>query len=95
MLDFGFRAKPYAKMPLTTLPATSVSRKSRPGIAVGKAFVVQAQQMQHCGVQVMDMHRVFSRSEAKFIRRAVNSPAFYAASGEPDAEPIMIMVAAT
>ena len=51
----------YAKMPLTSFQWTSVSRKLRPWYWYVSRIVVDPQQVQHRGVQVVDMHRVLSR----------------------------------
>mgnify|MGYP001404403990 CR=1 FL=1 len=41
------------------------------GILVGEAFVVEAEQVQQCGVQVVDVDFVLDGSEAKLIRGTV------------------------
>ena len=49
-------------------------------VAVGKAFVVQSQKVQHRRVQVMDVDAVFDGVPAEFIGRAVDLAAASAPS---------------
>ena len=65
-----------------------------PRVPVGQPRVIEAQQGEHRGVQVVDVDAVFDRPVAEFIRRAVGHSAFYAPAGHPDAESPMIVVAA-
>src|SRR5438128_9078765 len=55
-------------------------------VAVGQFLVVEPQQPQDRGVQVVHVYFVLDRARAKLICRAVNRAAFDAAAGEPDAE---------
>src|SRR3954447_1278993 len=64
------------------------------GIAIRQLLMIEAEQREHGCVQVVDVNRVFSRAEAKFIGRAMDMPAFYAATSQPHREAIMIVVAA-
>src|SRR5262249_20443798 len=63
------------------------------GVAIGQLFVIEAQQVEHRGVKVMNMHRVLDSFVAEFIRGAVNVTPLYAASSEPNGESVMIMIA--
>ena len=56
--------------------------------------VIDAQQVQHGGVQVVNRHRVFDGVVAVFVGRTVDDAAFDAAAGEPDGEAEGIVVAA-
>ncbi len=63
------------------------------GVAVGQPFVVEAQQFQERGVQVVYVDLVLDGLEAEFVGGAVHLAAFDAASGEPHAEAVMIVIA--
>ena len=80
----------------TTLPETSVRRKSRPWKRYGRAVVVDAAQVQHGGVQVVDVDilAVFQVAVAQFVGAAVGEPALDAAAGHPDGEAVDVMIAA-
>ena len=64
------------------------------GVAIGKSFVVESEQVQDGGVQVVDVNLVFDGREAELVRCTMNIAAACAAAGEPHAEAIVIMVAA-
>ena len=53
--------------------------------AVGQPLVVDAQQMQHRGVQVVDLDLVFDGVVAVVVGGAVDGAALDAAAGQPDA----------
>ena len=55
--------------------------------------MIESQQAQNGGVQIVDMHFVLGGGETKFIRRAVDVAAAHAAARQPHAEAVMIMVA--
>jgi len=44
------------------------------GIATGRALVIEAQEMQQRGVQVVDVDRVLDGPEAEFVDRAIDLP---------------------
>src|SRR5262249_28265647 len=62
--------------------------------ADGQPRVLDAEQVQHRRVQVVDLDAVFHHLVAPLVRLAVGHPALYAGAGEPDAEPVLIVVAA-
>src|SRR6266568_90603 len=62
-------------------------------VAVSEFLVVEAQQVQHGRVQVMDMDEVLGRAIAELVSGAVNVSAFYSPAGQPDGESIMIVIA--
>ncbi len=64
------------------------------GVAVGEAFVVEAEEFQQRGVQVVDVDRVFDRFEAEFVGGSVDVAAAHSAAGQPHREAVMIVVAA-
>ena len=51
------------------------------GVAVGELFVVEAEEVQHRGVEVVDVDGLVGGLEAEFIRRAVDRAAADAAAG--------------
>ena len=55
--------------------------------------MVQAKQMQQCGLQIVDVDDVFDGVVAKFVGRSDGLPAFYAASRQPHREAINVMIA--
>src|SRR5207249_8347560 len=63
-------------------------------VAIGQLLVVEAQQMQHRGVQIMHVHQLLHDVVAKFIRAAVRDALLHAASREQHGEGILAMVAA-
>jgi hypothetical protein len=54
-----------------------------PCVTVSKFFVVETQQMENGRVQVVNVDYILDSLEAKFIRRAMNVPAFDTATGQP------------
>ena len=64
-----------------------------PCVTVSKFFVVETQQVENGRMQVVNMDYILDRLEAKFIRRAMNVPAFDTAAREPHGEAVGIVVA--
>ena len=62
-------------------------------IAVGEAFVVEAQQMQNRGVEIVDLHRRLGDVHAEVICATMRNSAFDAAASEPHCERIFVMIA--
>ena len=62
------------------------------GVAIGELFVIEAHQLQHRGVKVMDVNSVFNRLIPEFVRTAVGHSAFDATARHPDAEAMMVVV---
>src|SRR5579871_2110483 len=56
-------------------------------------LVVEAHQVQHRGVQVVDMHPILDRLEAEFVGGTVHGSALDPAAGQPHAETETVMVA--
>ena len=69
-----------------TFPCTSVSRKSRPAVAIRQLLVIDTEEIENRRVQIVHVHRVLHRFEAEIVRCAVDRAALDAASGEPDGE---------
>mgnify|MGYP003349426135 CR=1 FL=1 len=61
------------------------------GKAVGQSFVVQPEQMQDGGVQVMDRNNLLHGPKTEFIRGTMRVTATDAATCQPAREPVMIM----
>src|SRR5260221_11364660 len=61
--------------------------------AVRESFVIDPQAVQHGGVQVAQMDRVFGDVVAKIVGTAVFQAAANAAAGQPDREAAAMMVA--
>lgn len=68
--------------------------KITPGVAEGEFLMIETQQPEDGGVQVMNVDLIFDGLETKFIGCAVDVAAPHAAARQPHAEPIVIMVAA-
>src|SRR6266487_2082958 len=64
------------------------------GVAISQTLVVEAQKVQNRRVQVVDVHRILRGPEAKFVGRAIHRAALHAATSEPHAEAVVIVVAA-
>ena len=64
------------------------------GVAVGEAFVIEAEEVEDGGVEVVDVDGVHGGAEAEFVGGSVGGAAFGAAAGEPDAEAVGVVVAA-
>src|SRR5262249_40644326 len=64
------------------------------GVAVGQALVIDAQEMQDRGVEVVDMDLVLDGVPAEFVGGPVCEPAAHAAAGHPHREAVGVMVAA-
>src|SRR5437867_1634137 len=67
--------------------------KIAPVVTIGQFFMIEAQQGQNRGVQIMDMHFVFDRGRAEFISRAIDHAATNAAAREDSGESLGIVVA--
>ena len=63
------------------------------GVAIRQLRMVEAEQMKHCGVQVVYVHTIFDRLKAEFIGRAVDMAPFYAAARQPYGEAVVVVVA--
>ena len=63
-------------------------------VAVGQPLVVEAEEVQERGVQVVVVDLVFYRGEAELVGLAVGDAAFDAAAGEPDRVAFGVVVAA-
>ena len=66
---FKVHRQAHARIALTTLPFTSVRRKSRPWKLVGQPLVVDAQEVEHRGVEVVDGDDVLDGARSR-VRRS-------------------------
>src|SRR5688572_25361168 len=64
------------------------------GVAVGQSFMIEAEQVQHRGVQIVNARAILNGLETELIRGAVNRAALHAAAREPDTETVVVVVAA-
>ena len=62
------------------------------GVAIREPLVIEAEQVEDRGVEVVDVHRVLDRGEAGFVGRAVHVSAADAATRQPHAEAIVVVV---
>ena len=75
--------------------ACHVCEPVRPALEFeGQALVVDAEQVQERGVEVVDVDRVFDDRVAEVVGAAEGDAALDAAAGQPDAEGVLVMVAA-
>jgi len=63
-------------------------------VAVGEALVVEADQVQDCGMQVVDMNFVLNDVEAELVGGTVRQSALHASSRQPHREAVGMVVAA-
>src|SRR5947209_1159926 len=63
------------------------------GVAVGEPFVVDAHQVQDGGVQIVDVHASLRGGETELVGGAVNVASLDAAAGEPNGEPVIVVIA--
>jgi len=52
-------------------------------VAVGQSFVIEAEQVKHGGMEVVDRNGIFNGSETEIIRGSINGSTFDSAPGEP------------
>src|SRR5262245_48969396 len=64
------------------------------GVAEGEFFVIETEQPQDCGVQIVDVDFVFDGRKSELIRRAVDIAATDAATRQPHAEAVVVVIAA-
>ncbi len=64
------------------------------GVAIRQLFVIEAEQVQDGGVQVVHVDRVFDRGKAELIGGAVDMARTDTAPGHPDGEAVVVVIAA-
>ena len=60
------------------------------GTAAGEPLVIETEQVQDCGVQVVYVGRALHGLESKIVRSTVDRSAFDFAAGQPNREPVMV-----
>src|SRR5690606_21482186 len=63
-----------------------------PRVAIRQAFVIESQQMQHGGMQVVDGHRVLDRAEAELVSRPVNRPSLNSTTSHPQGKAPVVVI---
>src|SRR5258706_5331382 len=63
-------------------------------VAIGQFFVVETEEPQNRGVQIMDVDLVLDSASAKFVRRTISHSAFHSATRHPHAASAAIVIAA-
>lgn len=63
-----------------------------PRVSKRQLFMIKAQAVEHCGVQVMDADWVLCGFEAELVSGTVNRSALDATAGQPHAETPMIVI---
>src|SRR5206468_11545840 len=61
------------------------------GVAVRQALVIEAEQVQHGGVQVVNVDRVLDRLKTELVGRSIRLTAANAAAGPPAGEAVMVV----
>ena len=64
------------------------------GMTVGQLLVVEAEQVQHGRVEIVNARSVFDGAKTELVRRPIRGAAAHAPAGEPDAEAVVIVIAA-
>jgi hypothetical protein len=62
-------------------------------VAVGEFLVVEAEELQDCRVQVVDVDGFFHGLESELVGRSVDVAALHAAAGHPEREAVVVVVA--
>ena len=79
---------------MTCAGSTPVKPLVEPLVAVSEPAMVEAQKLQHGGVEVADVHRVLDDVVREFVGLAVDRARPRAAAGHPHREAARVMVAA-
>ena len=79
---------------MTLAPSTPVSLASRPWNLNAEGVVLDAELVQHRGVQVVHGADVLDGGVAEFVGRAVDDAALDAGAGEPHGHGLVVMIAA-
>ena len=64
------------------------------GVAIGQALVVEPEQVEDRRVQIVHVHRVLDGLVAELVGLAVGDPWLDAPAGQPEGEPLVVVVAA-
>jgi len=63
------------------------------GITIGQSLMVETQEVQDCGMEVMDMNSILDAPKTKLIGLPVSHSPSHTTTGEPRRKAMMIMVA--
>lgn len=74
----------YASTALTTLPWSSSQPEIPAGVSEGEALVIEAQQVEDGGLQIVDVDVIDLRLETKLVGRTIDGAALHAAAGDGD-----------
>ena len=75
------------------MPVHVSQTKITTGHAIGQSLVIEAQQVQHRGVQVMHRNRLLDRSISEVVGRSVGVSAANPGTGQPAREAIVVVIA--
>ena len=64
------------------------------GVPIRQALVIEPEELEHRGMQVMDMNFAFNRLKAEFIGLAVGVPPLDTAAGQDGRESAVVMTSA-
>ena len=81
------------QQPLDDIPPDVGQTKVTCLEAVGQLFVIEAEEMQNGGVQIVDMDGIFIDTPADLVGLPVVEPWFDATAGHPHGEGIRVMIA--
>ena len=76
------------------IPAHIGQPKISPRMPIGQPFMIEAEEVEHGGMEVVDVDDILHGPEAEFVRGAVGVAASSAATGKPAGEAVMVVVAA-
>ena len=62
-------------------------------VSISEPFVVEAHQVQHRGVQIVNVRSIFHSLVAELVCAPPGYASFYATACQPDAESMMIVIA--
>src|SRR5690348_7371541 len=65
-----------------------------PAISVSQLSVLDPKKVQDCGVDIVDMHRLFDGFESEIVGSSIDRATFDRAARQPHGEPERVMVAA-
>ena len=62
------------------------------GVAVSELLVVEAEETQDRGMQVVDVHRLLHGFESELVRRPVYLATLHPATGHPQSKSIVVVI---
>ena len=64
------------------------------GVVVGEFLVIEAEEVENGGLEIVDVDGVFGGGEAEFVGGAVDVTALHSTAGHPHGEAVVVVVAA-